>query len=78
MFNTACDRHGQERGVGWVQGSMIVDAEGYPLAGPASRGGEQILLATLNLAEAQISASVHAMISGSAARVVMIGHELKR
>ncbi|MDI1330300.1 nitrilase family protein [Pseudomonas sp.] len=53
MFIAACDRHGHERGFGWVQGSVIVDADGYPLAGPAEQGGEQILLATLNLAEAR-------------------------
>ncbi|AWY39930.1 carbon-nitrogen hydrolase [Pseudomonas putida] len=53
MFIAACDRHGHERGVSWVQGSVIVDADGYPLAGPAEQGGEQILLATLNLAEAR-------------------------
>ena len=53
MFIAACDRHGHERGVGWVQGSVIVDADGYPLAGPAEQGGEQVLLATLNLAEAR-------------------------
>ena len=38
MFIAACDRHGHERGVGWVQGSVIVDADGYPLAGPAEQG----------------------------------------
>ncbi|WP_347911734.1 nitrilase family protein [Pseudomonas grandcourensis] len=53
MFIAACDRYGHERGVGWVQGSVIVDADGYPLAGPAEQGGEQLLLATLNLAEAR-------------------------
>jgi len=53
MFVAACDRHGHERGVSWVQGSVIVDADGYPLAGPAEQGGEQILLATLNLVEAR-------------------------
>lgn len=53
MFIAACDRYGHERGVGWVQGSVIVDADGYPLAGPAEQGGEQMLLATLNLAEAR-------------------------
>ncbi|QAY86995.1 nitrilase family protein [Pseudomonas arsenicoxydans] len=53
MFIAACDRHGHERGVGWVQGSVIVDADGYPLAGPAEQGGEQMLLATLNLSEAR-------------------------
>lgn len=53
MFIAACDRYGHERGVGWVQGSVIVDADGYPLAGLAEQGGEQLLLATLNLAEAR-------------------------
>ncbi|MBZ9780285.1 nitrilase family protein [Pseudomonas sp. REP124] len=53
MFIAACDRHGHERGVSWVQGSVIVDADGYPVAGPAEQGGEQMLLASLNLAEAR-------------------------
>ncbi|UVJ45617.1 nitrilase family protein [Pseudomonas sp. LS1212] len=53
MFIAACDRHGHERGVGWVQGSVIVDADGYPVTGPTELGGEQVLLATLNLAEAR-------------------------
>lgn len=52
MFVAACDRHGHERGVGWVQGSVIVDADGYPLSGPTELAGEQMLLATLNLAQA--------------------------
>ena len=52
LFIAACDRHGHERGVGWVQGSVIVDADGYPLAGPTELAGEQLLLATMNLAEA--------------------------
>jgi predicted amidohydrolase len=34
MFIAACDRDGTERGVGWVAGSVIVDPDGYPLAGP--------------------------------------------
>ncbi|NUT75957.1 carbon-nitrogen hydrolase [Pseudomonas sp. C1C7] len=53
MFIAACDRHGHERGVSWVQGSVIVDTDGYPVAGPAEQGGEQLLLASLNLAEAR-------------------------
>ena len=31
MFIAACDRTGEERGVGWVGGSVIVDADGWPL-----------------------------------------------
>ncbi|MDH4609963.1 nitrilase family protein [Pseudomonas sp. BN102] len=53
MFIAACDRHGLERGVNWVQGSVIVDPDGYPLAGPADMGGEQLLMARLNLNEAR-------------------------
>ena len=53
MFIAACDRHGHERGVDWVQGSVVVDADGYPLTGPTELAGEQILLATMNLAEAR-------------------------
>lgn len=52
LFIAACDRHGHERGVDWVQGSVIVDADGFPQAGPAE-GGERILLATLDLAQAR-------------------------
>lgn len=33
----------------WVQGAVIVDADGYPLTGPADAGGEQVLMATLSL-----------------------------
>ena len=32
MFIAACDRCGQERGVDWVGGSVIVDANGYRLS----------------------------------------------
>lgn len=52
MFIAACDRCGEERGVNWVGGSTIVDADGYPLAGKARQTGEQLLLADLPLAEA--------------------------
>lgn len=53
LFIAACDRHGHERGVGWVEGSVIVDADGYPLAGPTELAGEHLLLATVNLTQAQ-------------------------
>jgi predicted amidohydrolase len=39
MFIAACDRDGAERGVSWVAGSVIVDPDGYPLAGPAGPAG---------------------------------------
>jgi 5-aminopentanamidase len=34
MFVAVCDRAGAERGVGWVGGSVIIDPDGWPLAGP--------------------------------------------
>ncbi|MCO6058476.1 nitrilase family protein [Pseudomonas sp. MOB-449] len=53
LFIAACDRHGIERGVNWVQGSVIVDPDGYPLVGPMEAGGEQILIASLPLGDAR-------------------------
>ncbi|WP_404942090.1 nitrilase-related carbon-nitrogen hydrolase [Pseudomonas danubii] len=52
MFIAACDRCGEERGVNWVGGSTIVDADGYPLAGKNRENGQQLLLAELDLAQA--------------------------
>ncbi|MFJ7144817.1 nitrilase-related carbon-nitrogen hydrolase [Pseudomonas protegens] len=52
MFVAACDRCGEERGVNWVGGSTIVDADGYPLAGRDRETAEQLLLAELDLAQA--------------------------
>jgi predicted amidohydrolase len=53
MFIAACDRTGVERGVDWVGGSVIVDPDGWPLAGPASPG-EVILYADCSLADADV------------------------
>lgn len=53
LFIAACDRHGEERGVNWVGGSVIVDADGYPLAGAASHHEEQQLVADLPLEQAR-------------------------
>jgi predicted amidohydrolase len=39
MFIAACDRTGQERGVSWVGGSVIVDADGWPLAATGQAAG---------------------------------------
>lgn len=52
LFIAACDRHGQERGVDWVGGSTIVDADGYPLAGASSHPEAQLLIADIDLSEA--------------------------
>lgn len=53
MFIAACGRSGLERGVDWVGGSIIVDCNGYPLAGPYGDEDEDTLLARLDLSEAQ-------------------------
>lgn len=53
MFIAACDRYGQERGVDWVGGSVIVDPHGYPLAGARSHQQEQRLIVDLTPAQAR-------------------------
>lgn len=53
MFIATCDRHGEERGVNWVGGSVIVDCNGYPLAGHTSSNEERMLLADLDFSEAR-------------------------
>ncbi|MBM1197578.1 nitrilase family protein [Pseudomonas weihenstephanensis] len=55
MFIAACDRTGTERNVDWVGGSVIVDADGYPLAGPLETpsNGPAMILATLDLKQAR-------------------------
>jgi 5-aminopentanamidase len=42
MFVAACDRTGEERGVGWVGGSVIVDADGWPLAATPQAAGSNL------------------------------------
>lgn len=58
MFVAVCDRVGAERGVDWVGGSVIVDADGWPLAGPAS-GDDELLLG----ADCRLGAAVDKTIS---------------
>ena len=65
MYVAAADRCRQERGVDWVGGSVIVDLDGFPVAGPIAADRAGILYADLDLAAArdkQISArnDVHA------------------
>jgi predicted amidohydrolase len=50
MFIAACDRDGLERGVNWVAGSVIVDPDGYPLAGPAGPGRTQAAVTVITAA----------------------------
>ena len=52
MFIAACDRTGQERGVDWVGGSVIVDADGWPLAGGTPNAGPSTIIAECRLADA--------------------------
>jgi predicted amidohydrolase len=39
--------------VDWIGGSVIVDPDGFPLAGPADRDDERTLLARCDLAQAR-------------------------
>jgi N-carbamoylputrescine amidase len=49
-LNIVCaNRTGTERGQPFVGQSLIVGAQGWPLAGPASRDGEEILYARIDL-----------------------------
>jgi len=52
MFIAACDRIGPEGGVGWVGGSVIVDADGWPLAGGSTSEVQVTLLAECDLGAA--------------------------
>jgi predicted amidohydrolase len=59
IFVAAADRVGVERGQPFLGCSLIVSAEGWPLAGPASPDREEILYADLNLAEARRGRSLN-------------------
>jgi predicted amidohydrolase len=52
MFIAACDRTGEERGVEWVGGSVIVDTDGWPLACAAPAAGPTIIAAECRLDDA--------------------------
>jgi len=52
MFIAACDRAGEERGVAWVEGSVIVDADGWPLACATPAGGAITITAACRLGAA--------------------------
>jgi len=53
MFIAACDRTGEERGVAWVAGSVIVDADGWPLAGATLTAGPATIAAECRLDSAR-------------------------
>ncbi|MGX4692007.1 nitrilase family protein [Streptomyces sp. JNUCC 63] len=52
MFVAVADRTGTERGQDWLGGSVIVDADGYPVT-PLRLGEEAVVTATLDLTEAR-------------------------
>ena len=53
LFVAAADRVGTERGQPFIGQSLIVSHTGWPVAGPASATDEEILTATVNLADAR-------------------------
>jgi predicted amidohydrolase len=53
MLVAACCRVGHERGVDWVGGSCIADADGYLIAGPLDGEGVATILADINPADAR-------------------------
>lgn len=53
MFVAASDRAGTERDVVWTGGSVIVDPDGFPVAGPATETGDALLLADCALTTAR-------------------------
>ena len=53
LFIACADRVGIERGQSFEGQSLIVSYTGWPVAGPASRDGEQVLTASLDLGAAR-------------------------
>jgi predicted amidohydrolase len=52
LFVAVADRVGLERGQDWLGGTVVVDADGYPVTG-IRLGDEHIALATIDLAQAR-------------------------
>jgi predicted amidohydrolase len=52
MFVAVADRTGTERGQDWLGGSVIIDADGYPVT-PLRLGQETLVTATIDLARAR-------------------------
>jgi predicted amidohydrolase len=53
LFIACADRIGTERGQPFEGQSVIVGCTGWPVAGPASRDGEEIVLAAVDLGQAR-------------------------
>jgi predicted amidohydrolase len=60
MFVAAADRVGTERGQPFLGCSLIVDSQGWPVAGPASATDEAILVAGVNLSDARRNRQLNA------------------
>jgi predicted amidohydrolase len=59
--NIVCaNRVGNERGQAFIGQSLIVGADGWPLAGPASRDREEILYACINLKSSRSARNLNA------------------
>jgi N-carbamoylputrescine amidase len=52
VYFALADRIGEERGIGFIGASMIVGWDGWPLAGPASGDGEELLVGEMDLNQA--------------------------
>ena len=48
LYIACADRVGTERGQSFIGSSIVIGPDGHPLAGPASRDGEAIVLATVS------------------------------
>lgn len=56
MFIAVCDRIGPERGVAWVGGSVIIDPDGWCLAGGQPSTESRIVIAECDLSQATVKA----------------------
>lgn len=54
MWVAVCDRHGPERGVDWIGGSLIADPDGRHAAGPPEDGEAGLVIADCDLALADV------------------------
>ncbi len=53
MFIACADRVGTERGQPFIGQSLVVGYTGWPVAGPAGRDSEEIIMAEVNLSDAR-------------------------
>ncbi len=53
MVVAACDRVGTERGQPFIGQSLIVDHNGWPVAGPADKDEPELITARVDLSQAR-------------------------